>query len=94
MKILLNSVIIAHYLLVFTLVAAIPLAIIYQPWYLAAVIVTVIVRIATSREECPLSSVEAYLQEKLNLPKKTKFIKHHVMEDFPIINRIINRFRG
>ncbi len=83
MKHLLNAVIALHYFVFLGMVVAIPMVIIHQPWYMAVVIITVIVRIMTSERICPLSALEVLLQGHLGLPKKYLFLKHHVMEEVP-----------
>jgi hypothetical protein len=88
MRTLLNSLILLHYFVFLAMVVSIPMVILYQPWYLAVVIITIIVRIVASPNPCPLSMLEVNVQRKLGLPEKPLFLKHHVMVDFPLIKTL------
>lgn len=89
-RILLEVTVIVHYLVVAGLSLAIPLSLIFQPWYIFLTITTIVVRTALDRQICPLSQLECHYQRKLGLPEKDKFIKHHIIFNW---NRLLKRLK-
>lgn len=71
-------VVVAHHLLAVGLVVAPIACIILQPWYVALIACTFVVRTITSRDRCILTDMEAKYREKLGLaPLKNGFVGHY-----------------
>lgn len=85
MKMILNSIILFHYFIFFSLLLTVPLVIMYQPLYMSITLVTMIVRVMTSNSPCPLSMLECHFQEKLGLVSKPFFLKNHILVDLETI---------
>lgn len=96
--ILLRAIILLHYFVFIALVSALPLSIIYQPWYMAVAVWTLVIRTAMSPEICPLSALEVKLQNMLGLEEKKKFMKQHVLIDAlrlkNYVTTLFNNIRG
>jgi hypothetical protein len=89
--ILYNITIITHWLVLVGLILAIPMSVLFQPWYIALVIMTVVIRIAFSPSVCPLSSLECLFARKAGLPENKWFIKSHVLPAVRSLNSHLGR---
>lgn len=74
-------VVAVHHLIAVGLVVGGVLSIIFQPWYVALILCTSVVRICTSRDVCVLTNLERDLRKELGLkPLKGGFIKHYYLK--------------
>ena len=76
-------VMIVHHIVAWGLGVASLLSVLYQPWYMAFLMVIVVARIGTSRDKCILTELENKLREKSGRdPLEGGFIKHYYLRKF------------
>lgn len=82
-KLLFWVVVILHHCFLWSLVAGVVLSCLYQPWYIAVLYTTVVLRIATiptppgMKDLCVLSQAEVKLRERLGYKPLKGFVKQY-----------------
>jgi hypothetical protein len=80
LRVSLISLVIAHLLIVLVNLVAIPVLLIYEPWYVSVPLSSFLLRLATVERECPLTSLENRIRVKLGMKKIRSFIGHYIMK--------------
>ena len=78
-KLIISSIVIFHYIVALGLLSAPFICLVYQPWYIALIAYTFVVRVVFSPVICPISLLEMYFERKAGYPEHSKFIKSWVL---------------
>jgi hypothetical protein len=79
-SLMLDFVVIGHFVLVFGNMLACLVLPFYVSWYISLPLITFLVQQFTSRVECPLTRLENSLRRKLGRPEIKTFLKHYFIE--------------
>lgn len=68
-----------HYFIFSGLLVSLLMCWFVLPWYLACTVAATVVRLATSREMCPLTALENKFRRKLHMAESTGFLKDWIL---------------
>jgi len=71
--------IVVHSLVLLSMLVAVPMLILYEPWYVSLPLLVWMLNLLTMPFRCPLTSVENYFRTKIGLPKINGFISKYVL---------------
>lgn len=82
-RILWLSVASIHHAVAWGLLASSVLSVLYQPWYMAFLMVVVVARICTSRDKCVLTELENSLRVRSGMePLDGGFLNHYYVRKY------------
>ena len=79
LKGLLWFVVVFHVGVILGNLAAVPMLIIFRPWYEALPLTSIVTIISCTRIECPLTRLENMVRDELGMPRIGGFIKHYLL---------------